>query len=36
MVPAVGAPIHKNIGWHKFRHFFGTPLTASGEYVKTV
>ena len=36
MVPAVGAPIHKNIGWHKFRHFFGTLLKASSEDVKTV
>jgi integrase len=28
--------IHKKIGWHTFRHFFGTLLKASGEGIKTV
>ena len=28
--------IHKNIGWHAFRHTFGTLLKANGEDVKTV
>ena len=28
--------IHKNIGWHTFRHSFGTLLKANGEDVKTV
>jgi site-specific recombinase XerD len=28
--------IHKNIGWHTFRHSFGTVLKANGEDVKTV
>ncbi len=28
--------IHKRIGWHTFRHTFGTPLKANGEDVKTV
>ncbi len=28
--------IHKNIGWHTFRHTFGTLLKANGEDVKTV
>ncbi|KAA6459121.1 site-specific integrase [Acidobacteria bacterium AB60] len=28
--------IHKNIGWHTFRHSFGTILKANGEDVKTV
>ena len=28
--------INKNIGWHTFRHSFGTLLKANGEYVKTV
>ena len=27
--------IHKNIGWHTFRHSFGTLLKANGEDVKT-
>ena len=30
------AGIHKNIGWHTFRHTFGTLLKANGEDVKTV
>lgn len=30
------AGIHKNIGWHTFRHSFGTLLKANGEDVKTV
>ncbi len=28
--------IHKKIGWHTFRHSFGTSLKASGEDVRTV
>jgi integrase len=28
--------IHKRIGWHTFRHTFGTLLKANGEDVKTV
>jgi len=28
--------IHKRIGWHTFRHSFGTLLKANGEDVKTV
>jgi integrase len=28
--------IHKNTGWHTFRHTFGTLLKANGEDVKTV
>ena len=28
--------IYKNIGWHTFRHTFGTLLKANGEDVKTV
>jgi site-specific recombinase XerD len=28
------AGIHKNIGWHTFRHSFGTLLKANGEDVK--
>ena len=28
--------INKNIGWHTFRHSFGTLLKADGEDVKTV
>jgi integrase len=28
--------IHKRMGWHSFRHTFGTLLTANGEDVKTV
>jgi site-specific recombinase XerD len=28
--------INKNIGWHTFRHSFGTLLEANGEDVKTV
>jgi site-specific recombinase XerD len=28
--------IHKDIGWHTFRHSFGTLLKANGEDVKTV
>jgi len=28
--------IHKNIGWHTFRHSFSTLLKANGEDVKTV
>jgi site-specific recombinase XerD len=28
--------IHKKIGWHTFRHSFGTLLKANGEDVKTV
>jgi site-specific recombinase XerD len=28
--------IHKQIGWHTFRHSFGTLLKANGEDVKTV
>jgi len=27
--------INKNIGWHTFRHSFGTLLKANGEDVKT-
>ena len=30
------AGINKNIGWHTFRHSFGTLLKANGEDVKTV
>jgi integrase len=30
------AAIHKNIGWHTFRHTFGTLLKDNGEDVKTV
>jgi len=30
------AGIHKNIGWHTFRHTFGTLLKDNGEDVKTV
>jgi integrase len=30
------AGIHKNIGWHIFRHTFGTLLKDTGEDVKTV
>ena len=30
------AGITKNIGWHTFRHTFGTLLKANGEDVKTV
>jgi integrase len=30
------AGIHKQIGWHTFRHTFGTLLKANGEDVKTV
>jgi len=30
------AGIHKNIGWHTFRHAFGTLLKANGEDMKTV
>ena len=30
------AGIHKKIGWHTFRHSFGTLLKANGEDVKTV
>jgi site-specific recombinase XerD len=30
------AVIHKRIGWHTFRHTFGTLLKANGEDVKTV
>jgi site-specific recombinase XerD len=30
------AGIKKNIGWHTFRHSFGTLLKANGEDVKTV
>jgi site-specific recombinase XerD len=30
------AGITKNIGWHTFRHSFGTLLKANGEDVKTV
>jgi site-specific recombinase XerD len=30
------AGITKNIGWHAFRHSFGTLLKANGEDVKTV
>ena len=30
------AGIHKRIGWHTFRHSFGTLLKANGEDVKTV
>jgi integrase len=33
---AMKAGIHKNIGWHTFRHSFGTLLKANGEDVKTV
>jgi integrase len=28
--------INRNIGWHTFRHSFGTLLKANGEDVKTV
>jgi site-specific recombinase XerD len=28
--------IHKKIGWHTFRHSFGTLLKANGKDVKTV
>ena len=28
--------IHKRVGWHTFRHTFGTLLKANGEDVKTV
>src|ERR1700723_2678244 len=28
--------IHKEVGWHTFRHSFGTLLKANGEDVKTV
>jgi integrase len=28
--------IYKNIGWHTFRHTFGTLLKANGEDVKTL
>ena len=31
-----GNGIHKKIGWHTFRHSFGTLLKANGEDVKTV
>ena len=30
------AGIHKQIGWHTFRHTFGTLLKANGEDIKTV
>jgi integrase len=30
------AGIHKRIGWHTFRHTFGTLLKANGEDIKTV
>ena len=30
------AGIHKDLGWHTFRHTFGTLLKANGEDVKTV
>ena len=33
---ARAAGIHKRIGWHTFRHTFGTLLKANGEDVKTV
>jgi site-specific recombinase XerD len=33
---AKAAGINKNIGWHTFRHFFGTLLKANGEDIKTV
>ncbi len=33
---AKAAGIHKRIGWHTFRHSFGTLLKANGEDVKTV
>ena len=33
---ARNAGITKNIGWHTFRHSFGTLLKANGEDVKTV
>jgi integrase len=33
---ALKAGINKNIGWHTFRHSFGTLLKANGEDVKTV
>jgi site-specific recombinase XerD len=33
---AKAAGIHKRIGWHTFRHTFGTLLKANGEDVKTV
>ena len=35
--PVAGkAGITKKIGWHTFRHSFGTLLKANGEYIKTV
>jgi integrase len=33
---AKAAGIHKRIGWHTFRHTFGTLLKANGEDIKTV
>jgi integrase len=33
---AKAAGIHKQIGWHTFRHTFGTLLKANGEDIKTV
>ena len=30
------AGIHKRVGWHTFRHSFGTLLKANGEDIKTV
>jgi site-specific recombinase XerD len=33
---ALKAGITKNIGWHTFRHSFGTLLKANGEDIKTV
>jgi site-specific recombinase XerD len=30
------AGIHRQVGWHTFRHSFGTLLKANGEDVKTV
>jgi site-specific recombinase XerD len=33
---ALKAGINKNIGWHTFRHSFGTLQKANGEDVKTV
>jgi site-specific recombinase XerD len=33
---ARSAGINKNIGWHTFRHSFGTLLKVNGEDVKTV
>ncbi|MFZ1937912.1 MAG: site-specific integrase [Terracidiphilus sp.] len=33
---AKASGIHKKIGWHTFRHSFGTLLKANGEDVKTV